>query len=265
VTIWDAVRQGLPVEPEELREALDDPEGWAQEFECEFMDTAAVLLPYELLATCENPLATEAMSPEFWDSRGGDPVFCGIDFGRKRDLTVCWSLVLAGGAYRMSVEVLCLDKMPTPEQVEVLRPRIRKARRVCLDYTGPGIGLGDYLVQEFSEYKPEDHQFGKIELCNFTAQFKCDIFPKLRMEFERRTIGIPVSRAIREDLHSMYRVTTPSGNVTYRAPHSEDGHADRLTGLALANRASGMGGGGLTTMAGIRVGPSRLRVGREHG
>ena len=48
VTIHDAVAQGLPVEMEELKEALDDPEGWAQEYECEFLDGSNVLLPYEL-------------------------------------------------------------------------------------------------------------------------------------------------------------------------------------------------------------------------
>jgi phage FluMu gp28-like protein len=53
VTIYDAVREGLPVNLFELYAGMDDPEGWAQEFECEFLDAAAVLLPYELIALCE--------------------------------------------------------------------------------------------------------------------------------------------------------------------------------------------------------------------
>jgi phage FluMu gp28-like protein len=48
---------------------------------------------------------------------------------------------------------------------------------------------------------------------------------------------VPISRLVREDLHSVNRVTTASGGVTYRAPHSADGHADRCTALALALRA----------------------------
>ena len=51
------------------------------------------------------------------------------------------------------------------------------------------------------------------------------------------------SRAIREDLHSLNRVSTPAGQITYRAPHSADGHADRCTALALALRAAGDGQG----------------------
>jgi len=128
--------------------------------------------------------------------------------------------------------------MPTPQQVEILRPRIQKAQRTCVDYTGPGIGFGDYLVKEFGEWEPAAHKFGKIELCTFTATLKRDIFSKLRMAFEQGAVRIPASRVIREDLHSMARVTTKNGEVTYKAPHTEDGHADRCTALALAVRAA---------------------------
>jgi phage FluMu gp28-like protein len=261
ITIHDAVADGLPVDVDELRESLSDPDGWAQEFECEFMDTSAVLLPYEIIAPCENPLATEIISPEFWAvSNPKEPLYLGIDFGRSRNLTVCWTLAEIGGAYRMTREVLTLAKMPTPEQVELLRLRIRPARRVCLDYTGPGVGMGDYLVKEFGEYNPERHQLGKIELCTFTNDLKNDIFPKLRMAFEARNLGIPVSRVIREDLHSVYRITTPSGNITYKAPNTDDSHADRCTGLALAYRAAGrMGSNVLVSTKGIRIGNSQFR------
>ena len=236
VTIEDAVRMGLPVDIEELKEMFDDPDGWAQEFMCEFLDTATVLLPYDLIAQCEGFEATTAVGPDFWANRSGAPVDLGIDFGRRRDLTVCWALEKAG-PMGVTREVLELAKMPTPQQVEILRPRIQRARRVCLDYTGPGIGLGDYLVQEFGEWKPDDHKFGKIELCTFTNTFKCEIFPKLRMAFERREILVPISTVVREDLHSVNRIVTASGNVTYRAPHTPDGHADRCTAAALAVRA----------------------------
>ena len=239
VTITDAVAQGLPIDIEELRAALDDPEGWAQEYDpLDFLDVATVLLPYELIIPCENAQASETLPPEFWAATGGASLFLGIDFGRKRDLTISWALELIGGVFMMTREVLELAKTPTPTQVEILRPRIRKAKRVCFDYSGPGIGMGDYLVKEFGEYKPEAHLYGKIELVTFTNAVKLEVFPKLRMSFEQKTLGIPVSRLIREDLHSVHRCVTPSGGVTYKAPHTDDGHADRCTGLALARRAA---------------------------
>jgi phage FluMu gp28-like protein len=238
VDIHDAIREGLQLDAEELRAGLDDPEGWDQEYELNFLDQASVLLPYEVIAPCEDPLATESAPDGFWDASSyGDPVVLGIDFGRKRDLTVCWALQYVDHSRLMTREVLPLDNMSTPEQIQLLRQRIKRADRVCFDYTGAGMGMGDFLVKEFGEYNPTQHHHGKIELCTFTNPLKVEIFSKLRMEFERRKLGVPVSRMIREDIHSVQRVATATG-VTYRAPHTGDGHADYATALALAVRAA---------------------------
>ena len=236
VDIYTAVKEGLPLDIEELKAAVDDPEGWAQEFECQFLDVQAVLLPYELIASCESAEATATVPAGYWDAKLQFSMDMGIDFGRSHDLTVCWSNAQLGDVAQ-TVEVLELPKMSTPEQIEILRPRLKRARRVCLDYTGAGIGMGDYLVQEFKEWNPEKHKYGKIELCVFTQPLKAELFSKLRMAFEKRSVRVPISRLVREDLHSINRVTTASGGVTYRAPHSADGHADRCTALALALRA----------------------------
>lgn len=131
--------------------------------------------------------------------------------------------------------------MSTPAQLEILRPRIKRATRVCLDYTGPGVGLGDLMVdakEGFGEYNPDEHKFGKIELCQFTNKLKLEIFPSLRVAFEQKCLGIPVSRVIREDLHAVSRVAMAGGGVTYKAPHTKDGHSDRCTALALCMRAA---------------------------
>lgn len=243
VTIHDAVAAGLPLNVEELREAINDPEGWAQEFECEFLDQSSVLLPYELIATCESVEATKVIGQEWWGSSKSEVgsskwLTMGIDFGRKKDLTVAWTNEHVGDVLHTR-EVLELGKMSTPDQVRLLSPRIARCQRVCLDYTGPGVGLGDWLVEKFQEWKPEQDKFGKIELCNFTNPFKQEIFPKLRIAFEERKLRIPVDRVIREDLHAISRVVTQGGLVTYKAPHTEDGHSDRATALALAVRAAG--------------------------
>lgn len=245
VDIYQAVKEGLPVDIEELRTALDDPEGWAQEFECTFLDAAAVLLPYELIALIESAEATEVISPEFWRSKSQFPIDLGIDFGRKKDLTCCWALESISQQLRMTREVACLQNMSTPDQLDALAPRIEKARSVSLDYTGPGIGFGDLAVKRWGEWKPTEDKFGKVELCQFTQPFKQDLFSTLKVECEMRQLRIPVSRVIREDLHSIHRVISPNGNVSYRAPMTPDGHADRCTGLALAVRAARRNCGGI--------------------
>ena len=249
VDIHRAVKEGLPLDVDELREALDDPEGWAQEYECQFLDAAAVLLPYELIAACESAEATAAVAPEFWNygpvtsapHAAGKPIFIGWDFARKRDLSVPWIAEQVGDVLHTR-EVVEFRGMSTPDQVDAMRPRLRLARRVCVDYTGPGVGLGDLLVKEFGEWNPEQHLFGKIECVTFTAPKKVELFAPLRVAFEKRAVRVPVNRAIREDLHSMQRVSTPGGSITYRAPHTDDGHADRCTALALCLRAANAGG-----------------------
>jgi phage FluMu gp28-like protein len=113
-----------------------------------------------------------------------------------------------------------------------------------VDYTGPGIGFGDYAAKEFGEYDPAAHKFGKVELCTFTTGFKREMFPKLRRRFEApTTVRVPISREIREDLHSMKQVIT-NGEYNYWAPRTKDGHSDRCTAKALANRAAGEGNAG---------------------
>ena len=233
VTIYDAVSDGLNIDVEELRRGLGDDEGWKQEYECEFLDGGSILLPYDLIATCEDEGATEVRG-----AGATSTLVCGIDFGRQRDRTVCWMFEKVGDVL-WTREVLVLEKLSTPEQVEILRPRLAAAQRACVDYTGAGVGLGDYLAREVGTLDPSQHRFGKIELCQFTAGLKAELFSKLRMAFEQRALRVPVSSAIREDLHGVQRVTSRLGGVTYRATHNADGHSDRCTALALALRAAG--------------------------
>jgi phage FluMu gp28-like protein len=237
VTIEDAIRAGLPQNADELREAVDDPEAWAQEYMCEFLDTSNVLLPYDLIASAETIDATETADPEIFTPGSGRAFYCGIDFGRTHDPAVCWTLEQVGPLL-ITREVLVLRGIDSPTQQELLRARIKAARLVSFDYTGPGIGLGDFLAQEHGQFKPSDHQFGKVELCTFTRNFKRLIFPRLRRCFESPvSVRIPVSVDIREDLHAMQQIVS-NGEYDYRAPRTAEGHSDRCTALALAVRAA---------------------------
>ena len=107
-----------------------------------------------------------------------------------------------------------------------------------MDYTGAGIGLGDALAQEFGRAQDARDWSGKVELCTFTAALKEEIFVKLRAAMERRAVWIPKSTEIREDLHSMHRVVSQQGHISFRASRSADGHSDRCTALALAVRGA---------------------------
>lgn len=234
-TIYHAVLMGLPVDIAAIRAAMDDDEGWAQEFECAFLDGSNVLLPYDVIGLAESFDATEMWTVA--SAGTSHPVFLGIDFGRTNDPTVCWTLQRVGDIL-WTREVLVLKGVSTPDQEQILADRIATAQRVCFDYTGPGIGLGDYLVKKHGEWDPVKHKMGKVELCTFTSGFKREIFPKLRRKFEGPTkIRIPVSREIREDLHQMQQVIS-NGEYNYWSPRTKEGHSDRCTALALGVRAA---------------------------
>jgi phage FluMu gp28-like protein len=238
VTIHDAVADGMPLDADKLKAALDDPDTWAQEFECVPTDTSNVLLPYDLISLAESADACEVIGPEFFEMGVRNPVYCGIDFGRQNDPTVCWTLEQIGDIL-WTREVLVLREMSSPDQREILRSRIKRASRVSFDYTGPGVGLGDELVKAFGEFDPTKHQFGKVELFVFTQKSKQELFPKLRRKFESPVkLRIPISRVVREDLHAMQQVVS-NGTYNYWAPHTRDGHSDRCTALALAVHAAG--------------------------
>ena len=267
IDIHAACARGLPVDIEELRAGMNDAEGWAQEFECQFLDSSAVLLPYDVIAGIENVQASVSIHPEYWMDRSGPSVDLGIDFGRKKNLSVCWAIEETPGGYGLTREVLEMQSMSTPEQLEILSLRIERARRVSFDYTGPGVGLGDFLVQKFGQWDPDRHLYGKVELVTVTNAIKVDVFSKLRMAADSRMIGIPISRVVREDLHSVHRIATPSGNVTYAAPLSgdtKDSHADRCFALALCIRARSQKGGEFAySPVGRPPRGSRLRGGRR--
>lgn len=237
IPLRTAIAQGLPTNYAEMADLLDDPIAQAQELDCQFLDDTNELLPLELIAAATSAQATTAPGADYWATARGKDIRLGIDFGRSNDPTVCWALERSGDLW-ITREVLVLKNTPAPRQEEILRTRIAAARRVCYDYTGPGIGTGDHLAEEFGQWKPQSHQFGKIELCTFTLALKREIFPRLRRAMESPvTLRIPPGDAIRDDLHAMQQIIH-NGEYTYSAPRTAQGHSDRCTALALALRAT---------------------------
>ena len=223
-----------------LRAAVDDDETWKQEFLALFIDGSSVLLPYDVMAKCESLEATLSITPGEMDGRG--PWYAGIDFGRTSDPSVLWLFETVGDVLGPRA-VKTLKNENTVDQFEMWKPYIEKCVRVCVDYTGPGIGFGDMLEKKFPSCKSNGPKTGgeKIELCTFTAPFKCEIFPKLRGAFDGMRLRVPFATETREDLHEMQQVIS-NGNYSYKAPRTDAGHSDRCTALALAVRATGTEG-----------------------
>jgi len=244
VNIYDAIKQGLPLDPEELREALDDEEAWQQEYLCEFLASSTVLLPYELIEGCED----EASGTGWWDPAGTANHYIGIDIGRKRDLTVAWVLEDTGTQLK-TVEVIELTKTPFNRQQEILGDLIKKktVRGVEIDATGIGAMLAEELARLHGS---------KVNEFTFTNTSKGTICLRMQKAFESKKVRIPKNRTIREDLHSIQRLASSTGQVSFSATRNEDGHADRAMALALALEANSKRQGSSSSIGRVNSSPT---------
>jgi phage FluMu gp28-like protein len=232
-TIYDAVAQGLPVDPVVLRENILDPDSWAQEYECQFLDEATAFLTYEMISDVEVDPEDTLWPPSLFQVRpssSSNPIYyIGVDIGRKRDLTVIWILELVGDVL-WTREVIILERAAFSVQRDALFARLPYATRACIDSTGLGMQLAEECQERFGRHRVED--------VSFTAAVKEDMAVSLRLRIEERRIRIPSDRAVREDLHSVKKIATSAGHFRYDAERNDAGHADRFWALALACHAA---------------------------
>lgn len=217
---------------EEQRQDCFDEYTWQQEYCCVAVDEACAFLPYDLISTCELDNILRPLDEIQHD------MFIGVDVGRKKDLTVIWVLEkIENIKYtRMVIE---LAKMPFHKQEEILFEILKHKtfRRDCQDETGIGMQMTENAQRAFGKYR--------VEGVMFTNKIKEELAYNLRTEFEDKTVFIPKQHEIREDLHSIRRITTTAGNIRFDAEHSDQGHADRFWALALALYACKNGGGAI--------------------
>lgn len=210
-----------------IRAGCADEESFLQEYMCSPADDDAAFLEYDLIAAAEYPAS------EPWQRELGEPVkgqlYAGLDIGRKNDLTVLWVLERLGDVL-YTRHIITLKNMSKPEQEKVLWPWLAKIDRVCIDYTGLGIGWGDDAAAKFGSYR--------VELVTFTAQTKEALAYPVRSAMQERRLRIPYDPHIRADLRSVTKQVTASGNIRFTAERKPDGHADRFWALALAIEAA---------------------------
>ena len=207
---------------QEQRVDCFDEYTWRQEYCCEAIDEASSFLTYELINSCEADDLYKVLSEVKGD------LFVGMDIGRKKDLSVIWVLELLGKVKytRMIKE---MEKTPFHIQQEVLANILKhkNLRRCCIDATGLGMQLAETAQIQFGKYR--------VEAITFTNKVKEELAYNLRTNFEDKTVYIPAEHQIREDLHSVRRVTSSSGNIRFDVEKSEaSGHADRFWALGLA-------------------------------
>ena len=244
LTLPGAIAQGLDVDADEVKRAMDDETLYRQEFLCEFIDETTAFLTYDQIAGCVD--ATLAGHTEV-KPLADDPreLFVGVDVGRLRDLTVVWVLARAGDVLT-TVAVFELAGAPFRRQFELLCEVLafRRVRRCCIDAGGLGMQLAEQAVERFGGHR--------VEAVVFTAALKSQMAGGLRIAVEAGRIRIPNDERIRNDWHSVERTVTESGHFRLSAPRREGSHADRFWAAALAVHAADVGSGAAESMT---VGP----------
>ena len=228
VDIYTAVKDGLPIDIEELREGCDGEDDWLQEYCCEFLDEASAFLTFELITGCENDEMTSLELPEFFNPSGD--LFLGMDIGRKKDLSVIWLWEKLADVF-VTRAVQELKRMKFRDQKSILYEYLSlpRLRRACIDNTGIGANLAEDAMLDFGK--------SRVEEVTFTSAAKGEMAINMHQVFEDKLARIPISKNIRSDLHSVKKIVTAANNIRYDADRNENGHADRFWAAGLGLHA----------------------------
>jgi len=229
VSIYDARAGGAPHDIDALRAAVADEATWRAAYECQFVDEAHALLPYDLLlARVDDTLSYHLSGKNMCEP--GD-LYAGYDVGRKRDLSVLVVLERIKKEFRWRGAVE-LREAPFDEQFELLGSvlKVPGLRRLAIDQSGLGMQLAEELVRKHGS---------RVEPITMTAPVKESLASRILAVFQSGNVDIPDHRPLIDDLHSIQRTVTLAGNVRYAAPREAGSHADRWTALALALHAAG--------------------------
>ena len=225
VDIYQAVADGLDRDIASLRAALNDDDAWAQEYELKWLDEASAWLSYDLINSVQHD---HAGRPENYT---GAPCYVGVDIGRRHDLFVIAVLEKVGDVL-WTREIVERKGATFAEQDFLLDGVMRRYRvlRVCMDQTG----MGEKPVEDAKAR----HGSTRVEGVLFTGANKLTLATLGREAFEDRKIRIPISEALRSDLHKLQKVSGPTGAPRFVAESDSSGHADRTWALFLAVNAA---------------------------
>jgi phage FluMu gp28-like protein len=195
-----------------------------QLYNCKFVDENIVLFSYDLLERNTDDKIRLVSGKARYGS--DNPIFFGIDFAKKVDRT---SIVAVEKyeADRYKV-VLVVDTNDTYDKQMDLIKRLNEnlmPQKIFIDESGPGGPMLDFLTRDIG---------GKVIPIAFSAQNKERLMLDMYNMFQDRKLKIPAFQPLIDELHSIEKTVTESGNVRYYAPREDGGHADKAFALSMA-------------------------------
>jgi len=227
VTIHQAVKEGFPVNIEELRE-LFDPEEFAQAYECIPLDTAESYIPYNIIEPCIYDPGSEsylALLNNREEYKGRRAFVYGVDIGRSRDETAIVEAFKEDGIVWIT-GIKSWKKVSFREQKERLERMLEQeeTQLMAIDKGGIGMNLHEDLAYKYPS---------KVRGVQFAPAVKERMAKKVRIMMEEKKMRIPNDPMLISHILSIKRVANRTNNFSYEA-ESDEHHGDQFWAMALA-------------------------------
>jgi len=226
VDIYQAVEAGLPFDIELERQALNDEDAWAQEYELKWLDEASAWLSFDLICAVEHE---QAGKPELYE---GNPVYIGNDIGLRSHLWVTWIAEPIGDVL-WTREIITHQRISFAKQDLIMDGVFDRYNvgRLCMDQTGMGEKPVEDAQRRYGQHR--------VEGVLFSLASKLFMATLLKQRFESKRIRNPVDTKLRLDLHKLRKVPSPTSDTPrFAADADSNGHADRTWACGLMLNAA---------------------------
>ena len=240
-TFIEAVRQGLVDKVKkkrcskgeqdqyikDVKDSVGDNTIWNQQFMCDPQDGDEILIKRPILEK-----AARAELLPFKELIHCKTLYGGLDVGRKTNFSLLWINEEITASLHITRCIVPIQGKSFPKQDKIIGGILKKLPnlvRLCVDQTGMGIGLTDYLQEEFGE--------SRVEGVTFTTASKEAMGFRLLKWLEDISFQIPDDESIFDDFQLIKKIITSSGNIRLVAGTKNDSHADYFWGAALALEA----------------------------
>ena len=219
-TIHDAIQGGLDIDLDSLHSLCQDPDVFAQEYECKFMSSYGSLIDLELI--------------DWYDElpKGRYESYLGMDIGSTSDRS---AIVTAKRALDTTYidDIAMLHKTSYEEQLRIVKEMhaLNNYSSGYIDKTGIGSAFAEFCTKQISS---------RLKGMQFTVANKTPMFEQLRSQiFEHKVkFNKKLKKLIEDDFRNVQRIVTEAGQVRYVAGHDQNGHSDATSAIVLALQAT---------------------------
>jgi phage FluMu gp28-like protein len=237
----EAVRQGLAdkvfkrklsIEEQDayikdVHDSVGDETIWLQQFECEPQDGDETLI--------KRPVLEMAAKAELYPKERlheCKELYAGLDVARKTNFSLLWLSEKVTPSLFVARYILAIQGVEFPKQDKIIGAILKEfpnIRRLSIDQTGMGIGLTEYLQEQFGKTR--------IEGVTFTMANKEAMGFRMSKMLEDLSFLIPEDEKLYDDFQLVKKVITSGGNIRLVAGTKDDSHADYFWGAALSLEA----------------------------